>query len=43
MVVEDDNIITGRGPAAAVHFALAIVTATLGDDTAHEVAAGMLL
>lgn len=43
MVAHDGHIITGRGPAAATHFALAIVTATLGDDTAHEVAAGMLL
>ncbi|MBP5560891.1 MAG: DJ-1/PfpI family protein [Muribaculaceae bacterium] len=43
MVVQDGHVITGRGPAAASHFALAIVAATLGDDAAHEVAAGMLL
>ena len=43
MVARDGNIITGRGPAAAVHFALAIVDLTCGDDAAHDVAAGMLL
>ena len=43
MVARDGNIITGRGPAAAVHFALAIVDLTCGDDAAHAVAAGMLL
>ena len=41
--VVDGNIITGKGPAAAAEFALAIVTATVGDDVAREVAAGMLL
>ncbi|MBQ7690766.1 MAG: DJ-1/PfpI family protein [Muribaculaceae bacterium] len=43
MVTCHDNIITGRGPAAAAHFALAIVRAELGDDVANGVAQGMLL
>lgn len=41
--VIDGNIITGRGPAAAAQFALAIVANTVGEDVANEVAAGMLL
>lgn len=43
MVVVSGNIITGKGPAAASHFALAIVAMTEGEDKAREVAAGMLL
>ena len=43
MAVIDGNIITGRGPAAAAEFALAIVKTTVGDDVAADVAAGMLL
>ena len=41
--VVDGNIITGRGPAAAAEFALAIVKTTMGEEVATEVAAGMLL
>ena len=41
--VVDGNIITGRGPAAAAEFALAIVKTTMGEDVAADVAAGMLL
>lgn len=43
MVVTDGNIVTGRGPAAAVDFALEIVRLTCGAAKADEVAAGMLL
>ncbi len=42
-VVVDGNIITGMGPASAAKFALAIVSNTVGEDVANEVAAGMLL
>lgn len=41
--VTDGNIITGKGPASAAQFALAIVSATLGAQVANEVATGMLL
>ena len=41
--VVDGNIITGRGPAAAAEFALAIVKTTMCEDVAADVAAGMLL
>lgn len=41
--VVDGNIVTGRGPAAAAEFALAIVANTVGEDIANDVAAGMLL
>ena len=41
--VVDGNIVTGRGPAAAAEFALAIVRTTMGEDVADNVAAGMLL
>jgi 4-methyl-5(b-hydroxyethyl)-thiazole monophosphate biosynthesis len=43
MVVVDGNIITGKGPAAAAEFALAIVANTVGEAVANDVAAGMLL
>ena len=42
MVVTDANFITGKGPAAATAFAMAIVSAAMGDDAAHEVAQGLL-
>ncbi|MBR1543410.1 MAG: DJ-1/PfpI family protein [Muribaculaceae bacterium] len=41
--VTDGNIITGQGPASAASFALAIVAALVGEETAAEVAQGMLL
>jgi DJ-1 family protein len=40
-VEEDGNIITGRGPGAAIEFALAIVTRFLGKDKAAEIAEAM--
>ena len=43
MVVVDGNIVTGRGPAAAAEFALAIVEEELGEQVARQVADGMLL
>ena len=43
MVVVDQNIVTGRGPAAACDFALAIVGKTRGAAVANAVAEGMLL
>lgn len=42
-VVETENIITGNGPGAAMSFALAIVRATLGKETADQLAAGMMV
>ena len=42
MVVTDGNVVTGRGPAAATDFALAIASLTLGDEVAASVADGML-
>lgn len=41
-VVRDGNLITGRGPAAAMAFALALVEALLGRAKAEQVAASML-
>lgn len=41
--VVDGNIITGRGPAYAFNFGLAIVGELLGYDKAKEVADGLLL
>ena len=38
-----ENVITANGPSSALLFALAIVSASLGDAAAREVAAGMLL
>ncbi len=43
MVVCDGNIVTGRGPAAATEFALAIVAKEMGKAKADEVAGGMLV
>ncbi|MBR1881799.1 MAG: DJ-1/PfpI family protein [Muribaculaceae bacterium] len=42
-VVTDGNIVTGRGPASAAEFTLALVRKSLGEAAAAEVAAGMLL
>ena len=41
--VVDGNVVTGRGPAAAAAFALAMVEQSMGRDVADQVAAGMLL
>ena len=38
----DGHVVTGRGPAAATAFALAIVGQTMGADKAAQVAAGFL-
>lgn len=43
MVVVDENVITGRGPAAACQFGLTIVSQSLGADAAKQVAEGMLI
>ncbi|MBR6283033.1 MAG: DJ-1/PfpI family protein [Muribaculaceae bacterium] len=43
MVVTDGNVITGRGPAAAIEFALAIVAHEMGPEVAKEIADGMLV
>lgn len=42
-VVEDGNLITGKGPAFAVAFGLAILAKCASRSVADEVAAGMLL
>jgi 4-methyl-5(b-hydroxyethyl)-thiazole monophosphate biosynthesis len=41
--VRDGNIITARGPAAAVYFALDIIEALLGAEAAAEIKEGILL
>lgn len=41
-VVMDDNIITGRGPAAAMTFSLAVLANLEGYDVAQKVADGLL-
>lgn len=41
-VVTSPGLITAKGPAFAMDFGLAIVSAALGDDKADEVARGML-
>lgn len=41
-VVEDDNIITGRGPAAAVEFGFAIASRFVSPQRVAEVRSGML-
>ena len=42
-VVEDGNLITGKGPAFAMRFGLAILKRCVSEKAAEEVAAGMLL
>lgn len=42
-VVKDGNIITGKGPAYAIEFALALVADLKGEPLAQEVAAGLLV
>lgn len=42
MVERDGNIITGKGPAAAMEFAFEILTLLMGGDMAAEVRKGML-
>lgn len=41
-VVVADNVITANGPATALRFALAILSASVGDNYAREVGSGML-
>jgi len=40
-VVRDGNIVTGRGPACAIPFALALVAALAGDEKARDLAQTM--
>jgi 4-methyl-5(b-hydroxyethyl)-thiazole monophosphate biosynthesis len=40
--VADGQVITGRGPGAAVTFALAVLMHLRGEEVAHEVAEGMV-
>lgn len=42
-VVRDGNIITSRGPATAMEFAVELVRAIAGDDAAENTAQGLLL
>ena len=42
-VVEDGNVITGKGPGVAIEFALKIVETLKGKETADQVADGMML
>ena len=42
-VVITKNLITAAGPSAAMQFALAIVSVSIDENTAYEIAAGMLL
>ncbi|MEY4590226.1 MAG: hypothetical protein RL497_2302 [Pseudomonadota bacterium] len=42
-VVRDGNLITSQGPATAMLFALELVRYLMGDATAEEIAAGVLL
>lgn len=42
-VAVDGNIVTGNGPAAAAPFALTMVSLSMGEEKACEVASGMLL
>jgi 4-methyl-5(b-hydroxyethyl)-thiazole monophosphate biosynthesis len=41
-VVVDQNIITSRGPATAICFALEIVRELVGEDTYKELKGGLL-
>ncbi len=43
MVVVDDNIVTGKGPAAACSFGFTITAISQGIEQAEQVAGGMLL
>ncbi|MDI9498191.1 MAG: DJ-1/PfpI family protein [Bacillota bacterium] len=43
IVIEDDHVITSRGPATALPFALAIAARLAGRETAARLADGMLL
>ena len=43
LVEHDGNIITGNGPSSALPFALALLAAITDDDTAQQVADGMLV
>ena len=42
MVVEDGNVMTSRGPATAICFALAIVKKLKGEETYEQLKAGLL-
>ena len=42
-VAVDGNVVTGNGPAAAAPFAVALVSPSMGQDVADQVAGGMLL
>lgn len=42
LVERDGNIITGKGPAAAMPFALEIVRLLLGENTSNSIAKGLL-
>ena len=42
-VVEDGNVITGKGPGVAVQFALKIVESLKGKETANQVAGGLMI
>ncbi|MBE6287109.1 MAG: DJ-1/PfpI family protein [Mediterranea massiliensis] len=43
LVEQDANIITGKGPGAAIPFALAIVELLVGKQMRHELEAGMMI
>ena len=43
MAQQDGNVVTGKGPAAAMEFALKVAALLVGQPKADEVAAGMLL
>ena len=42
-VVEDGNVITGKGPGVAVQFALKIVESLKGKETASQVSDSLML
>ena len=42
-VVEDGNVITGKGPGVAIQFALKIVESLKGKETANQVAGGLMI
>lgn len=43
IVVRDDNLLTARGPATAVYFALALIGIIGGDDKKRKVGKGLLI